>query len=125
MKVMFILTCVLMLAGCAFDRKTRGHDAYRLEVRNDLQQLNDQMRDVSAGLSRWHPPLVQEVVIPAHVSHGVLVPEHKEIVIIKHGEWMVERSSSYQRKTDNESDIDRPSGRSSDLSILPQVMGRP
>ena len=36
---------------------------------------------------RWNSPLVQEVNVPGHVANGVFIPEHKELVIIKPGEW--------------------------------------
>ena len=35
----------------------------------------------------WASPIVQEVGIPAHIQNGVFMPQHKELVIIKPGEW--------------------------------------
>ena len=35
----------------------------------------------------WASPIVQDVLVPAHIANGVFIPEHKEPVIIKPGEW--------------------------------------
>ena len=36
----------------------------------------------------WKPPMISEVDIPARVVNGVMVPAHRELVIVKPGQWV-------------------------------------
>jgi hypothetical protein len=36
----------------------------------------------------WKPPLVSEVDMPARVVNGVMIPAHKELVIVRPGQWV-------------------------------------
>ncbi len=36
----------------------------------------------------WKPPLVSEVDMPARVVNGVMIPAHRELVIVKPGYWV-------------------------------------
>ena len=36
----------------------------------------------------WKPPMISEVDMPARVVNGVMVPAHREFVIVKPGYWV-------------------------------------
>ena len=36
----------------------------------------------------WKPPLISEVDMPARVLNGVMIPAHRELVIVKPGYWV-------------------------------------
>jgi hypothetical protein len=36
----------------------------------------------------WNPPLISEVDMPARVVNGVMVPAHRELVIVRPGYWV-------------------------------------
>jgi hypothetical protein len=36
----------------------------------------------------WQPPMVSEVDMPARVVNGVMIPAHRELVIVKPGYWV-------------------------------------
>jgi hypothetical protein len=36
----------------------------------------------------WKPPMISEIDIPARVVNGVMIPAHRELVIVKPGQWV-------------------------------------
>src|SRR5215813_1232245 len=36
----------------------------------------------------WKPPLISEVDMPARVVNGVMIPAHRELVIVRPGYWV-------------------------------------
>lgn len=36
----------------------------------------------------WKPPMISEVDMPARVVNGVMIPAHRELVIVKPGYWV-------------------------------------
>jgi hypothetical protein len=36
----------------------------------------------------WKPPMISEVDMPARVVNGVMIPAHRELVIVKPGQWV-------------------------------------
>jgi hypothetical protein len=36
----------------------------------------------------WKPPMISEVDIPARVINGVMIPAHRELVIVRPGYWV-------------------------------------
>jgi hypothetical protein len=36
----------------------------------------------------WKPPMISEVDMPARVVNGVMIPTHRELVIVKPGKWV-------------------------------------
>ena len=36
----------------------------------------------------WKPPMISEVDMPARVVNGVMIPAHREIVIVRPGYWV-------------------------------------
>ena len=85
---------VCLLCGCAAPRGAAVPSvAYDEGYRQGIREKADKKRDELNGNgfpylgSNWSAPLVQEVLIPAHVQGGVFYPEHNELVVITPGEW--------------------------------------
>ena len=36
----------------------------------------------------WKPPMISEVDMPARVVNGVMIPAHRELVIVRPGYWV-------------------------------------
>jgi hypothetical protein len=36
----------------------------------------------------WKPPMISEIDLPARVVNGVMIPAHRELVIVKPGQWV-------------------------------------
>lgn len=36
----------------------------------------------------WKPPMISEVDMPARVVNGVMIPSHRELVIVRPGYWV-------------------------------------
>jgi hypothetical protein len=36
----------------------------------------------------WKPPMISEVDLPARVVNGVIIPAHRELVIVRPGYWV-------------------------------------
>jgi hypothetical protein len=36
----------------------------------------------------WKPPMISEVDMPARVVNGVMIPAHRELVIVRPGQWV-------------------------------------
>ena len=36
----------------------------------------------------WKPPMISEVDLPARVVNGVMIPAHRELVIVRPGHWV-------------------------------------
>jgi hypothetical protein len=36
----------------------------------------------------WKPPMITEVDMPARVVNGVMIPAHRELVIVRPGQWV-------------------------------------
>jgi hypothetical protein len=36
----------------------------------------------------WKPPMISEIDLPARVVNGVMIPAHRELVIVKPGYWV-------------------------------------
>ena len=93
MRVAAWLGAALTMTGCT------GLDGPRLpdlDARAIARAYRDGVRDGAARLvtereaelgDPWVPPLVQEVWMPARVVAGVLIPAHREWVVIHPAEW--------------------------------------
>ena len=44
----------------------------------------------------WKPPMISEVDMPARVVNGVMIPAHREFVIVRPGQWV--RTENIQQK---------------------------
>lgn len=90
-----LVLVLLASAGCAgqenLTRRERGTylQGYRAGVSAQLGSVVEGLNgnDFPYLDGSWSAPLVQEVVIPAHIADGVFYPRHAEPVIITPGEW--------------------------------------
>ena len=75
----FCIAFIMMfcLSGCA----------HGLSQPKQKRAITSQFQGGSFPYYHWASPIVQEVNVPGHISNGVFIPEHKELVIIKPGEW--------------------------------------
>jgi hypothetical protein len=71
-------------------------DPYQAALENAYRQgVRDAVRQLSEGLGRdprwtWVAPVVQEVWIPAQVVNGVMIPGHREWVMIRPGQFQAQ-----------------------------------
>jgi len=42
----------------------------------------------------WQPPMISEVDLPARVVNGVMIPAHRELVIVRPGFWVRTESTN-------------------------------
>jgi hypothetical protein len=40
----------------------------------------------------WKPPMISAVDMPARVVNGVMIPAHRELVIVRPGQWVKDRN---------------------------------
>lgn len=73
-KDYIFLVFILLLMGCT-------------SVPHAQKQVRGSGYRLSFPYYHWAAPIVQDVSIPGHISNGVFIPQHKELVIIKPGEW--------------------------------------
>ena len=88
-NVVFVLLSLLAV-GCAtpsLEQKKVYAQGYQRGVKEQMQTIASQFQGGNFPFYHWSAPIVQEVDIPAHISNGVFLPAHKELVIIKPGEW--------------------------------------
>ena len=83
-----VLVFMIGLSGCVTekcikkDESTEGH----------RQMVGD------FPYYHWNVPIVQEVNVPAQILNGVFIPEHKELVLIKPGQWAAKEKEKYAEK---------------------------
>ncbi len=117
---------VLVCCGCASWRgngqtPTRVYEqGYRAGIKEQMDVIAAKFQGGQFPYYHWAAPIVQDLRVPAHIAHGVFIPEHNEIVLIKPGEW--QKSPAYpiaiQEKEDYEQkQIDH--GDTTNLTVLP------
>ena len=95
-----IVPLILLCSGCSTitpQQKSVYEQGYRTGVREQMRQIAADFQGGNFPYYHWTRPMVQDVMVPAHVANGVFVPEHKEMVIIQPGEWAI--SPSYPINT--------------------------
>ena len=86
----FILLALICLSGCSTvsaDQKQAYEQGYRTGIKEQMRDIAAQFQGGNFPYYHWTSPIVQDVQVPGHISNGVFIPEHKELVIIKPGEW--------------------------------------
>ena len=100
----YFLGMIIFLAGCASASYNQG---YQQGVHEQVRQIASELQGNNFPYYHWSSPIVQSVRVPAHLSNGVMLPEHSELVIIKPGEWVL--NSAYpiqsQQRNNNENKI--------------------
>ena len=88
------------LCGCSTvpaEQRSVYEQGYRAGVKEQMSEIVSKFQGGNFPYYHWAEPIVQEVAIPAHIEHGLFIPEHKELVIIKPGEWA--KSPAYPIQT--------------------------
>ena len=134
-KILFLdprhtMFLILFCSGCTTispEQKGVYEQGYRSGVREQMRGIAASFQGGNFPYYHWTRPMVQDVTIPAHVSNGVFIPEHKEMVIIQPGEWAA--SPSYPINTQpKENYADHVQNMDMAVSVithLPGGMGRP
>ncbi len=87
------LAAAMTVTGCA---GLEGSRVPNLDARAIVRAYGEGVRDGAARLATerevelggsWVAPVVQQVWMPARVVEGVLIPAHREWVIIHPAEW--------------------------------------
>ena len=127
-KFVGMMAGLCVLCGCVSSQagKTPAltyDEGYQQGVKENLGGMAEGMNGNGfpylAG-SNWSKPLVQEVLIPAHVQGGVLYPEHKELVIITPGEW--KKAGVFPLHSDFSKTPEPVEVLSADITALPGVI---
>lgn len=84
---LILLVCIAGCASVSTEQKQVYEDGYRAGVREQMHKIAGQFQGGNFPYYHWTSPIVQEVEVPGHISNGVFIPLHKELVIIKPGEW--------------------------------------
>lgn len=89
-KKFILFLIVVLTSGCAGNssRQSEQSQSYRKDVREHMNKALEELEKGQLPRYHWQNPLVQKVNVPGHVSNGIFVPAHEELVIIKPGEWV-------------------------------------
>ena len=97
-----IVLMMFCLAGCAHVCNLQKQTM----AKGQAQSAAGQFQGGDFPYYHWASPMVQDVLVPAHIANGVFIPEHKEPVIIKPGEWaqspatpIASQKETYERTT--------------------------
>ena len=125
-----IVPIIFLCCGCSTitpEQKSMYEQGYRSGVQEQMRQIAASFQGGNFPYYHWTQPMVQDVAVPAHVSNGVFIPEHKEMVIIQPGEWAA--SPSYpintQPKENYADHIQSMDMAVFDITHLPGGMGQP
>ena len=115
------ISVALLCAGCASiptEQKLIYEQGYRAGVEEQVKDIASKFQGGEFPYYHWAAPMVQELNVPAHIEQGVFIPEHKELVIIKPGEWV--KSSAYPIAIqENKQHEDIPHSSVTDITSLP------
>ncbi len=124
----FLFLLSLLLAGCLTAPNTNKNiyeQGYRQGVQEQIRKVASEFQGGDFPYYHWTAPIVQEVRVPAHLTNGVMIPEHNELVIIKPGQWAI--SSGYPIQTQEGHNYDKQifymDMDVSNITALPQGMG--
>gem|GEM_PF-6137292 len=121
---------LVFLTGCSSlsnPKKNMYEQGYRQAVQENFKQIADEFQGGDFPYYHWASPIVQQVLIPAHLGNGVMIPEHTELVIIKPGQWTMSQAYPIQtqKRKDYDNQISYVDMDVADLTALPNTMGEP
>ena len=94
--VRHVATCLAVVVAVTGCTGLEGSRFPNLDARAIVRAYGEGVRDGAAGLATereaepgdpWVAPVVQQVWMPARVVDGVLIPAHREWVVIHPAEW--------------------------------------
>ena len=114
---------VCLLCGCASSREPAAEITHQQGVKENNGKMAEGMNGNGFPYlgGNWSTPLVQNVLIPAHVQGGVFYPEHNELVIITPGEW--KKAGVFPLHSDVQPDSDGAEALSTNITALPGITG--
>ncbi len=99
LKMIILSLNIICLSSCSaafgLHHKDRYEEGYRQGVKEQVEQVGSEFKGANYPYYHWAAPMVQEVLTPAQISNGVMIPEHKQLVIIKPGEWVMRERRTY------------------------------
>ena len=126
-KKMMQILIVCSLCGCVPSRgsipSVAYDEGYQHGVKENLGKMVEGMNGNGFPYldgANWAEPIVQDVLIPAHVQGGVFYPEHNELVIITPGEW--KKSAGFPLRSEVRPDPGRVEVLAADITGLPPLI---
>lgn len=120
---------LVLLVGCSTassHNKNMYEQGFRQGVQEQVRQIAAQFQGGEFPYYHWVTPIVQEVRVPAHLTNGVMIPDHNELVIIKPGEWTMSEGYPIQtQESHNDNTISYMRMDVSNLTPLPKSVGEP
>ncbi len=120
-KCSIAIICLILLSGCSHSsdpsQKNLYERGYRQGVKENIRDVAAQFQGGKFPYYHWTSPIVQEVRIPAHLTNGVMIPEHNELVIIEPGQWSIQRAYPIQTQ-ENKKDENKISYMDMDVSNI-------
>ena len=126
-KRLILSASFAFLTGCTtMSNKDIYKEGYQRGVHEQIKQVAGEFQGGNFPFYHWSSPIVQSVKIPAHLTNGVMIPAHDELVIIKPGEWAMspgypiqnQKRNNYENQNSS-SDLDV-----SNLTALPASVGK-
>ncbi len=117
--------CLLCFTGCAIgNQQNPGMKEVYEQGYRDASQV--QMDSIAARFNGgdfpyfyWNQPVVQDVSVPAHISNGVFIPAHQELVMIKPGEWKKSPAYPIEHQENQHVQQHHYSNSSTDITSMP------
>ena len=124
-KYFILMINVFIVSGCASISEHHSKDIYKEDyrkiVQEEVKQIVSEFQGGQFPYYHWTAPIVQNVEVPAHLSNGVMIPNHQELVIIKPGEWSM--NSAYpintQQRKEHENKNSNVDSNIADLTPMP------
>ena len=131
-NILIIVLLTITLVGCkttnnhATLRKPNPYEqGFRDGAKHNIEGIVEQLNGNDFPFAgTWSEPIVQDVVIPAHIKDGVFYPESKQTVLIVPGEWKKQQAfpikSKQKENGQNENTLQNISVNAADITVLPQ-----
>lgn len=125
-----VLTLSLfLLTGCStfssHESKEIYQEGYRAGVGQQVKDIAAEFQGGNFPYYHWTAPIVQEVRVPAHLTNGVMIPEHNELVIIEPGQWSMDPAYPIktQEKINDKNQISYMDMDVANITALPRSSG--
>ncbi len=123
-----LVLLLLFISGCSTlspDEKQAYEQGYRSAAKEEMRTIAAEFQGGRFPYYHWESPIVQSVQVPGHISNGVFIPAHKELVIIKPGEWAQAPAYPISASKEEYEGTDQMDVRTADITHLPGGHGEP
>lgn len=126
-KNILLLVTSLVCTGCVsshINEQNTYAQGYRTAVKHQMDQVIGDFNGGTFPYYHWNAPIVQELNVPAHINNGAFIPEHKELVLIKPGQWAKEQAYpiSQQKEQYAQTNDNRYGHDITDITSVPKSM---